>query len=445
MRVESQVTQQRGLFKYENKLLLILGLTFGVVFFDRQAGSILTPFLVPQLGLNNTQVGLLASVLSITWALAAYAIGRLSDAVGARKSFLVGFTVLFSLSSILSGLAPSFSVLLISRSMMGLAEGPLLPICLAIIVMESSPQRRGFNTGVVQNLFSTLFASVVAPVLLIALANKFGWRAAFFIAGVPGLLCASASYLWVREPPRTAPALEPTHDLQSVDVAQDTASRLGVLQLIRERNIWLCCIISVCVLSYTSLLFSFLPLYLTQIRQFSTTTMSVLLSVAGLAGPAAFLVPSLSDRLGRKPLLAAVAYLGMLAPLGALLFHGPIFALAILQLPTYLALGLSTIFMGIVPGESISVRYASTVMGLVICTGEVIGGFVVPTFAGWMADQTSLKAPMIMAAAGAFLAGTFALLLKETAPAKVRRRAQATTEPGDMIAPIEPAPTNCTG
>jgi ACS family hexuronate transporter-like MFS transporter len=195
-----------------------------------------------------------------------------------------------------------------------------------------------------------------------------------------------------------------------------------VLQLLRERNIWLCCIISVCVLSYTSLLFSFLPLYLTQVRQFSTSTMSVLLSVAGIAGPVAFLVPSLSDRMGRKPLLAVVTYLGVLAPLGALFFHGPISVLAILQFPTYLALGVAPIFMGIVPGESVSARHAGTVMGLVICTGEVIGGFVVPTFAGWAADQTSLDAPMVMAAVGAFLAGTFALLLKETAPSKVRPR-----------------------
>jgi len=152
----------------------------------------------------------------------------------------------------------------------------------------------------------------------------------------------------------------------------------------------------------------------------------VLLSVAGIAGPVAFLVPSLSDRLGRKPLLAAVAYLGMLAPLGALFFYGPLSVLAVLQFPTYLALGVAPIFMGIVPGESVSARHAGTVIGLVICTGEVIGGFVVPTLAGWVADQTSLRAPMVMAAVGAFLAGTFALLLKETAPAKVRPRVQTT-------------------
>lgn len=428
MSVEAQTMQKRGLFNYENGLLLLLGLTFGVVFFDRQAGSILTPFLAPELGLTNTQVGLLSSVLAITWAFAAFVIGRWSDAIGIRRPFLIAFTIIFSLSSILSGLAPNYGVLLAARMIMGLAEGPLLPICLTIMVMESSPHRRGFNTGVMQNFFSTLFASVIGPVLLVALANKFGWRAAFFIAGIPGLICALAAYLWVREPVKTDSKAEP-QGFPHVDPAPaEVAPQLSLLQLLRVRNIWLCCMVSICLLSYTSLLLSFLPLYLTQVRQFSPTTMSVILSVAGIAGPFAFLVPSISDRVGRKPVLAIVGYLSVIAPLAALLFFGPTPALAILQLPMYLCLGIAPLFMGIIPAETVSARQATTAMGLVICTGEVIGGFVVPTAAGWIADQTSLAAPLWMAAIIVALGATFALMLQETAPAKVKRPTRSAPE-----------------
>ena len=55
----------RRILTYENGLLLMLGSSFGFAFFDRQAISYLTPFIVPDLHLNNTQVGALASGLSL--------------------------------------------------------------------------------------------------------------------------------------------------------------------------------------------------------------------------------------------------------------------------------------------------------------------------------------------------------------------------------------------
>ncbi len=84
-----------GLFSYENGLVLLLGMTFGFAYFDRTALNFLTPFIVPDLALSNTQVGLLSSGLSITWALSAYVIGRWSDAAGVRKPFLLAFIAIF--------------------------------------------------------------------------------------------------------------------------------------------------------------------------------------------------------------------------------------------------------------------------------------------------------------------------------------------------------------
>ncbi len=60
-------------------------------------------------------------------------------------------------------------------------------------------------------------------------------------------------------------------------------------------------------------------------------------------------------------------------------------------------------------------------MGIVVGIGEILGGVCAPTLAGWLADHTSLglQAPMLMMAGCAFIAGCLALLLTETAPAKV--------------------------
>src|SRR5690348_3090845 len=199
-------TQRHAIFNYENGLLILLGVSFGFAFFDRNSASVLIPYMAKDLGLTNTQSALINSVLSVMWALGAYVIARWSDSRGNRKAFLLAFLVIFSACSILSGLAQSFPVLLISRAIMGTVEGPFLPVCLAIMAVESSPARRGVNAGIMQNFFAALLGQSLAPWLLPIIAEEYGWRAAFFVSGVPGLLCAIGVWLWVREPTKEAQA-----------------------------------------------------------------------------------------------------------------------------------------------------------------------------------------------------------------------------------------------
>src|SRR5580658_5449445 len=136
---------QNKIWTYENGLLLLLGGPLVIAIFDRNAASILVPFIEHDLHLDNAQVGFIGSGLSITWALGAYLISRWSDASGVRKPFLLAFLFIFSACSFLSGLAHSFPVLLVSRMIMGAVEGPFLPVCLAIMAAESSPHRRGIT------------------------------------------------------------------------------------------------------------------------------------------------------------------------------------------------------------------------------------------------------------------------------------------------------------
>ncbi len=110
--------------KYETRLIWVLTITFGFVFFDRNAASFLMPFIANDLHFNNSQVGLVASALSFTWAVAAFLGGAYSDRTGNRKSFLLITVVAFSLCSFASGLAVSFVTLFSTRLLMGLAEGP---------------------------------------------------------------------------------------------------------------------------------------------------------------------------------------------------------------------------------------------------------------------------------------------------------------------------------
>src|SRR5262245_5604539 len=132
----THLARGRGIFTYENGLLLILGISFGFAFFDRNAAGVLVPFIQKDIPLDETEIGLLSSLLSVAWAIGAYVIARWSDARGSRKPFLLAMLLIFSACSVIGGFASNYTVLLMSRMVMGLVEGPFLPVCLAIMTVE---------------------------------------------------------------------------------------------------------------------------------------------------------------------------------------------------------------------------------------------------------------------------------------------------------------------
>jgi MFS family permease len=400
---------RKGFWTYENGLLLILGLSFGFAFFDRNAITYLTPYIVPDLGLNNKQVAMLGSALALSWAASALIIGRWSDAVGVRKPFLIAILVIFSICSIISGMANSFTMLLIARLIMGIAEGPLLPICVAVMTVESSPARRGLNIGIVQSFFSSLLGAALAPLILVRLAEWSNWRVSFFLAGIPGIICALAVMRFVREP-KIAPV---------VSKAGENSGRSERSLLFRERNIWLCAAIACLMVSWLMLHQNFLSLFLTTVRGLSKPQMSYVMSATGFCAMiVGFACAALSDRLGRKPVVIGVILISLLTPLSGLYFHGSITMLAVLMTIGWIGTGAFPVFMSVIPGETLSAQHAATAIGLVTCIGEVVGGSVMPMIGGWAADLTTQASPILIAAICAIGGTILALFLKETAPIK---------------------------
>src|SRR5690606_9578909 len=277
---------------YENGILLLLGFSFGLVFFDRNAVGVLGTYIIEDLGLSNTQFGMLSSGLAMAWALSAYFIAAWSDVLRARKPFVLLSIIVFSVCSAISGLATGFVFLLIARIVMGIAEGPFLPVCLSIMNVVSSPGRRGLNAGIMQNVFAALMGVTAAPVVLNWLASAFDWRIAFFFTGIPGLICALLVWIYLREPERGAdgaPEGGPAHRIG-----------LGALAMLKEHNIRICCLISIFMVSWFLVVLVFIQPVLVSFRGFAETQAAYAISIMGLnAAIFGFLVPAISDYVGR--------------------------------------------------------------------------------------------------------------------------------------------------
>jgi len=398
---------------YENTLLCVLFLTFGLVFFDRLALSFLFPFMAEDLQLSNSHLGMLSSVLALAWAVSGTLIGAWSDRRGVRKPLLIAAVILFSLCSALSGLVSGFLSLLLFRGLMGLAEGPILPLSQSMMVEASSPHRRGLNMGLLQGSAAGLFGAVIGPPVLIALAEAYGWRHAFIVSLLPGLLIAWLIWRYVRQDaPRRA----------QVSNAKPSANRL---ELLKSRNIVLCTLISCVFLTWFVILISFTPTFLVSVRGYSAPSMGAIMSCLGAAWVVwGFVVPSISDRIGRRPTLVLFSLIAACCPIALLYAPSPM-VLGVLMVLTYTGLGCFTLFMSTIPAETVPREVMATALGMIMGVGELVGGFVAPTVAGFAADQFGLSIVMWISCGGALLAAGLSLLLKETAPSVLQRRSRA--------------------
>jgi MFS family permease len=390
------------------RTLLLLGLAWGFAYWDRMSITFLSPFIVPELHLTNFELSALPAALAFTWAIGAYLIGFWSDSTGARKPFLLGALVVFSLCSVLSGLAHSFWTLFAARLVMGAVEGPFLPICLAILAAVTAERRRGLNAGITQNFFGSVIGTTLAPIVLVPLALAYSWHAAFYFSGVPGLILALLIWWLVDEPPRVAP-------LSPAQTAREPSA--SVWAMLANRNIALCCGISILMVGSLVIGSIFLPQYLTSGLHLSPQVMARIMAVLGFC-PAIGGVfgPWLSDRFGRRPVMIGFCVLMALCPVAVLMINGSVVLMTTLMAISWIGAGSFPLFMGVVPAETLSFRRAATAMGLVIGVGEIGGGVLSPLVAGQLADSFSLASPLIFQGIIPLIAAVLALGLLETNP-----------------------------
>jgi ACS family hexuronate transporter-like MFS transporter len=302
-----------GTTKRQWLLVGVLCVAAGISNVDIFGISYVAPFIASGLNLDNTQIGMLLSGFWLTFAISSYFTGAAADRHRNHKSILLVMLLLFAFGSMLPALTSMFATLLATRLLMGIIDAAVYQLPQSIVVLETPVERHGLNMGIVQNLGGAFLGVVIAPLLLVRLAAAFGWRSAFLVVALPGLLCAA---LVARYVPARGTAEESRQG--------DGHSRRGgrrLAEVLRIRNVWLSAMISCFIVGYMTIIFGFMPLYLMKVRHLDATRMSVVMSIAGLSGAVlGVMLPAASDRLGRKPVMLVSSVLGMGTPLAALYY-----------------------------------------------------------------------------------------------------------------------------
>ncbi len=381
--------------------LAALGLLFAVNtvnFFDRQVLSAVTEPLRLEWRLSDTQLGWLGTAFTLIYAFAGIPLGRLADTRPRRWLLATGLSV-WSALTFASGLCRSFASLFALRLGVGAGEAVCAPAATSLIGDLFGPRVRAramsvFMLGLPVGLALSYGVSG-------AVAQHFGWRAAFWVAGTPGLLLA-ALCLWLPEPRRGL--ADP--DLGSVRRPGSPARLVLSIPTMR----WI--IVSGAVHNFNLYAVTlFLPAYLIRYHGAGLQTAGFVSGIiVGALGGAGMLAGGLAgDALARRRPDGR-----MIVPAAALLASAPAALLAALQSPGNIAafmlfqgtaLMLMYAYYGTVYStihDVIEPSLRGTAMAIYLLAMYVLGASLGPVLAGWASDRLALRAA---AAAGALAAG----------------------------------------
>ena len=396
---------------YEWKAVALLALGFGLVGLDRFMILPMFPAIMKDLHLGYQDLGEITGALAITWGIASLFAGRLSDRFGERRLLLAGI-VAFSVLVGLSGLAGGLLTLVLVRALMGVADGIYATPSIVATLQSSKPSRHGMNFGIEQMMLP-LFGLALAPILVTQLLQAMNWRWIFVLVTPFGLLVAAEMARVLRRSTPRAPVRP--------DTVGTAAARWT--DVIRTRNIqhnmigmlcWLICLV------VTSAL---LPSYLTDYLHLSLPQMGFVLSAIGFGGAAGdVLMPMLSDRIGRKPVML-ISTVCAAASLLLLMRQGPapVPLFVLLLLNNFFNFALITLTVGPISTESVPPELMASASGVVICTGEIFGGGIAPIIAGGVAERFGIQYILPLAVGGLVVGFFNSCLLKETAPARQSR------------------------
>jgi len=169
-------------------------------FFDRNILGAVGELVRKEWQLSDMQIGWLGTSFTLLYAVVGVPMGRWADR-GNRSRILAGGVFVWSLLTAASGMATTFMQLFLVRLGVGVGEATCAPAATSLIgdLVPATGRSKALSIFMLGLPVGIALSYAVSGII----ALNYGWRTAFYVAGIPGLFCAAAT-LWIREPARGA-------------------------------------------------------------------------------------------------------------------------------------------------------------------------------------------------------------------------------------------------
>jgi MFS family permease len=376
----------RGYARYV--LAVMIGINF-LNYMDRYVGAAASPLIQKEFHLSDTLVGLLGSAFLIVYAVAALPFGYWADR-GVRRNVVAAGVAIWSVATLFTGFARNFVQLFLSRAVLGIGEASYYPAGTSLLSDYFPKEQRGRTMSIWGA--GSAFGIAVGFAGGGYVAEKFGWRSAFFFAAVPGIIFALLAF-GLREPLRGNVESRG----QAVEKTQDAGPR-NFIQLLQIPTL------RATIFSQTLLYFVlasnafWLPLVLTRRFNLSVSKAGLLAGVVLVAGgligtlaggwiadrralknPAAHLEVGIAGFL----IGAVFISIALVAPMniGPIPVFAPAFLLAVVCL--YLYSGPFTA----VSQNVVSPALRASAVTMLLFVSHILGDSHAPFDVGWISDR----------------------------------------------------------
>jgi ACS family glucarate transporter-like MFS transporter len=188
--------------KYRHRVLGFLCLLAAITYLDRIAISVAGPRIQDSLNIGPKGWGWVVGVFTISYGIFEIPTGRMGDRIGARR-VLTRVVLWWSAFTAFTGLASNYYVLLFIRFCFGAGEAGAIPNIGVSLSRWFPVIERARAMGCV--LMSLQAGGALAPLVIVPIQLRYGWRASFFVLGFMGVIWSVAWYRWYRDTPAEKP------------------------------------------------------------------------------------------------------------------------------------------------------------------------------------------------------------------------------------------------
>jgi MFS family permease len=392
------------------RLVLLVTAAVFINYIDRGNLATAAPLMQDELHLSASQLGVLLSAFYYGYVVCMPAMGWLAERHGAKRVLAVGVAI-WSVATLTTGFAGSFTTLLALRVLLGIGESVAFPCASKVLSHAVEVSRLGVANGVLS--FGYLLGPAVGTLLGGYLMTVFGWRPVFMVFGAVSLV-----WLWPWSRVRIGPPATPSS-------SSDGSQQPSFPQILRRRELWGASLGHFASNYGYYFIVSWLPFYLVKSRGFSMGSMVAIAAWAYLLNALSALAMGwFADRwirAGRSPtlvykgIMAANHLAGIACMIGMIMLPaaGSIAALFVFEIVS----GCSYPGLFAIPQILAGPRASARWVGVQNAAGNM-AGLIAPAITGVLVDQTGLFDVAFGLAAGVNVLGLvgWVFMLRSIAP-----------------------------
>ena len=190
--------------RYRHRVSVLLILLFAITYIDRVCISVAGPRIQEALHIDPLGWGWVTAMFTLSYGLFEIPTGALGDRIGPRR-VLTRVVLWWSVFTSLTGMVSNYSQLLIARLCFGAGEAGAFPNAAIVVSRWFPATQRASMSGVL--LMASQIGGAIAPLLVVPIQIRYGWRASFYLFGVLGVLWSAIWYWWFRDSPAEKPGV----------------------------------------------------------------------------------------------------------------------------------------------------------------------------------------------------------------------------------------------